>query len=114
MIHAAKRFGISDVALRKTCMKHGIPTPPLGYWAKVAHGKRVVRPPLPALNGGRDHITLALRPKRELPAAAAAALAAAQLREAAGEQDRCSKAAPCCISRCRRRDRTGTAKGETG
>lgn len=86
MIHAAKQFGISDVALRKTCVKHNIPTPPMGYWAKVAHGKRVARPPLPALRAGdRDHINLALRPKRQLPAAASAALAAAQIREAADE-----------------------------
>ncbi|MGE0006417.1 MAG: hypothetical protein AB7S92_12580 [Parvibaculaceae bacterium] len=47
LTHAAKRFGISDVALRKTCVKHNIPTPPLGYWAKVAHGKKGVQPALP-------------------------------------------------------------------
>ncbi|MGE3227282.1 MAG: hypothetical protein AB7I72_24630, partial [Parvibaculaceae bacterium] len=47
LTHAAKRFGISDVALRKTCVKHNIPTPPLGYWAKIAHGKKVSQPALP-------------------------------------------------------------------
>lgn len=30
----AKRYGLSDVGLRKICKKHEIPTPPLGYWAK--------------------------------------------------------------------------------
>jgi hypothetical protein len=86
MIHAAKRFGISDVALRKTCVKHGIPTPPLGYWAKIAHGKRVIRPPLPALRSGhRNDINLRVRPKPELPAAVSVVLAAAQQRAAMPE-----------------------------
>jgi hypothetical protein len=47
MTHVAKYFGMSDVAVRKHCVEHGIPTPPLGYWAKPAHGKTVSRPPLP-------------------------------------------------------------------
>lgn len=42
----AAQFGLSDVAIRKTCVKYGIPTPPLGYWAKLAHGKKVTRPKL--------------------------------------------------------------------
>jgi hypothetical protein len=47
MTHVAKEFGMSDVAVRKHCVKHDIPTPPLGYWAKLAHGKSVKRPALP-------------------------------------------------------------------
>ncbi|MFC6487706.1 hypothetical protein [Nitratireductor sp. GCM10026969] len=43
----AKDFGLSDVALHKICRKHNIPTPPLGYWAKKAHGKPVRSTPLP-------------------------------------------------------------------
>jgi hypothetical protein len=79
MIHAAKRFGISDVALRKTCVKHGIPTPPLGYWAKVAHGKSVMRPPLPALKSGhRNDIDLRVRLRPKLPAEVSVLLAAAR------------------------------------
>ncbi len=46
-IKLAKDFGLSDVALGKICKKHSIPKPPLGYWAKLAHGKAVPRPPLP-------------------------------------------------------------------
>ena len=30
MVKLAKEFGLSDVGLRKTCVKHNIPTPPLG------------------------------------------------------------------------------------
>ena len=43
----AGEFGLSDVALHKICRKHDIPTPPVGYWAKKAHGKRVSVTPLP-------------------------------------------------------------------
>jgi len=47
MTKLAKEFGLSDVALHKICRKHRIPTPPVGYWAKKAHGKRVATTPLP-------------------------------------------------------------------
>lgn len=43
----AKEFGISDVALKKTCTRHNIPTPERGYWAKRAAGKAVKSTPLP-------------------------------------------------------------------
>lgn len=33
------RFGISDVALKKTCARAGIPIPDRGYWAKKDAGK---------------------------------------------------------------------------
>lgn len=45
----AERFCISDVGLAKACRRHRIPRPPRGYWAKVQHGKRVRRKPLPKL-----------------------------------------------------------------
>jgi hypothetical protein len=35
----ATRFGISDVALKKTCARAGIPTPDRGDWAKKEAGK---------------------------------------------------------------------------
>jgi hypothetical protein len=67
--HVAKDFGISDVAIRKICIKHGIPTPPLGYWAKLKHGKKVARQPLPPLKRGQsDTIRLEIKPKKVMPA----------------------------------------------
>ena len=43
----ALRIGLSDVALGKWCKQYGVPKPPLGYWAKLEHGKKVEeRPPL--------------------------------------------------------------------
>lgn len=53
----AKDFGLSDVALHKICRKHGIPTPPVGWWAKKTSGKAVAIAPLPPTeNEGRVRI----------------------------------------------------------
>lgn len=52
MTSLAKEFGISDVALHKTCRKHDIPTPPQGYWAKKQFGKPVTVTPLPVGHPG--------------------------------------------------------------
>lgn len=54
----AQRFNISDVGLRKACQRSHIPLPPAGYWAKVAAGKKVTQPSLPARPPGmRDTVT---------------------------------------------------------
>lgn len=59
MMHLAKEFAISDVALHKICRKHGIPNPPLGWWAKKAAGKKVKQIPLPeAKVGTADRIAI--------------------------------------------------------
>lgn len=42
----AKEFGLSDVALGKTCAAARVPVPPRGYWAAHAAGKPVRRLPL--------------------------------------------------------------------
>jgi hypothetical protein len=42
----APHYGVSDVALRKTCCKLHVPLPPEGHWAKLAAGKQVVTRPL--------------------------------------------------------------------
>ena len=43
----AQRIGLSDVALGKWCKQYGVPKPPLGYWAKLEHGKITAeKPPL--------------------------------------------------------------------
>ncbi|WP_174273711.1 phage tail tape measure protein [Sphingomonas bacterium] len=46
--HVAKEFALSDVAVHKICRKHGIPTPPLGWWTKMQAGKPVKQTPLPS------------------------------------------------------------------
>ena len=45
----AKDFGLTDKGLAKRCKKHRIPTPPVGYWAKVQSGKKVVKAKLPKI-----------------------------------------------------------------
>lgn len=47
MTKLAAEHSLSDVALHKICRKHDVPTPPVGYWAKKAHGKSVKVTPLP-------------------------------------------------------------------
>lgn len=46
MSTVSERYGISDVGLKKICKRMDVPTPPRGYWAKVASGQT---PPIPKL-----------------------------------------------------------------
>lgn len=48
LVKLAKEFGLSDVGLRKTCVRYQVPTPALGYWAKLNFGKPVKKTPLPS------------------------------------------------------------------
>jgi len=48
----AGEFGISGVALGKTCRRMKVPPPPRGYWACVAAGQKPRRTPLPKATGG--------------------------------------------------------------
>lgn len=50
----APRFGVSDVALKKACVRAHVPTPDRGYWAKLEAGKRVVKAALPLRPPGMD------------------------------------------------------------
>jgi len=42
----AKEYGLSDRGIGKLCERHGIPTPPRGYWAQIASGQKIKKPPL--------------------------------------------------------------------
>jgi len=60
----AKEYGISDVALKKVCLKLKVPTPGRGYWRKRACGKPV--PPRPNLTRtGAQSITRIVVRRRE-------------------------------------------------
>lgn len=50
MVQLAKEFGISDVGLAKICKRMEIPRPPVGYWAKISSGKKLLRPALKPLS----------------------------------------------------------------
>lgn len=48
MRSVAEKIGLSDVGLKKAVVKAGLPTPPQGYWNKLAAGKKVgARPEMP-------------------------------------------------------------------
>jgi hypothetical protein len=55
MTKIAAEYGVTGTALKKTCNRHGIPTPERGYWAKLAHGKPVHKAPLPKPVEGRPN-----------------------------------------------------------
>jgi len=42
MTHIAKDFGMSDHGILEHCVKNDIPTPSLGYWAKIARGSEML------------------------------------------------------------------------
>lgn len=46
MSKLAPGFCMSDVGLRKICVRQHIPVPPRGYWQKLARGQKPKRPPL--------------------------------------------------------------------
>ena len=50
LLKVAEDYGVSSVALGKTCRKLSVPVPGRGFWAKLAHGHQgVKKPPLPKL-----------------------------------------------------------------
>lgn len=51
----APKYGISDVALKKVCVKLDVPVPPRGYWAKLEAGKTVRKPPLRKIAPGKSN-----------------------------------------------------------
>ena len=47
LLKVAEEYGVSSVALGKTCRKLSVPVPGRGHWAKLAHGHAgVKKPPL--------------------------------------------------------------------
>jgi hypothetical protein len=51
LLKVAEEYGVSAVALGKTCRKLSVPVPGRGHWAKLAHGKvGTKKPPLPKLD----------------------------------------------------------------
>ena len=55
----SRKMAVSDVWIRKTCVRARIPVPPPRYWAPRAAGKVVGCPPLPQRGlGQNDHVTI--------------------------------------------------------
>lgn len=70
----AKRFGLSDVGLKKLCRRNDIPTPGLGYWAKVEHGKSVTKIPLPSAPARTPEVVIDYREPPDVKRGTKAAL----------------------------------------
>jgi len=47
MTTVTQRYSLSDVGLRKICVKLDVPVPPRGYWARLAAGQVLKKQPLP-------------------------------------------------------------------
>ncbi|MFA6148003.1 MAG: hypothetical protein WC899_07335 [bacterium] len=62
----AKRYGVSGVALAKTCRKLGVPLPPRGHWARIQAGQKIPVPPLPPF-AGKNEIRTSLQIPRTDP-----------------------------------------------
>jgi hypothetical protein len=65
LIKVAEEYGVSAVALGKTCRKLSVPVPGRGHWAKLAHGKQGAKKPgLPKLNEVPVIYRLPVAPKK--------------------------------------------------
>ncbi len=58
----AAEWGLSDRGLGKALARLQVPVPPRGYWARLAAGRRVRRPALPALPKGEAGQVVIVRP----------------------------------------------------
>jgi len=75
----APELGVSDVALRKQCLKHAIPLPDATYWGRLHAGRPIKRKPLGvAPKGVSDRIVIDARAKPPAPEPIEAAIAAAR------------------------------------
>lgn len=75
----APELGISDVALRKQCVKHAIPLPDATYWGRLHAGRPIKRKPLGvAPKGVSDRIVIDARAKPPAPEPIEAAIVVAR------------------------------------
>ncbi len=64
MIKVAGRYGVSDVALKKTCKKLDVPVPGRGYWAKIKAGQKIKKTPLGKHKGNDKIVVMAPTPDK--------------------------------------------------
>ncbi|TKB95739.1 hypothetical protein [Pedobacter cryophilus] len=61
LLSISKRYNISDVGLRKACIRMDIPLPDSGYWSKVRAGKQVEVKPFLDNEKDEDSLSLSIR-----------------------------------------------------
>jgi hypothetical protein len=69
MMTVAAEYGVTGTALKKTCKRHDIPTPPRGYWQQIAHGQTIKQTPLPERPTASGSITITGSSRPLAPAA---------------------------------------------
>ncbi|MCW3107243.1 MAG: hypothetical protein JWQ09_1749 [Segetibacter sp.] len=65
LLSLSKKYDISDVGLRKACMRMNIPLPKAGHWQKLRYGKKSPVKALPKDYTGDEKMILRLRPEGE-------------------------------------------------
>lgn len=65
LLTLSKKYNISDVGLRKICIRLNIPLPRNGHWQKVQYGKKVTKTPLPPAEK-EEVITFGIRDKNSV------------------------------------------------
>lgn len=61
LLAISKKYNISDVGLRKACVRMNIPLPDAGHWNKVKAGQKIKIKPLPQSNSRDQELRLSLR-----------------------------------------------------
>ncbi len=61
LLSLSRRYAISDVGLRKICLRMEVPLPKAGHWQKLRYKKRVELFRLSKKYSGEERVTLALR-----------------------------------------------------
>lgn len=61
LLTLSKKYAISDVGLRKICVKMEIPLPKAGHWQKLKFNKKTNQPKLSANYNGDKEVALSLR-----------------------------------------------------
>lgn len=61
LLTLSRKYAISDVGLRKICVKMEIPLPKAGLWQKLQFNKKTNQPKLPVNYNGDKEVTLSLR-----------------------------------------------------
>lgn len=67
MLKLSKKYAISDVGLRKICIRMEIPLPKAGHWEKLKYKKKVERFKLSDNYSGEENVTLRLRGENDEP-----------------------------------------------
>jgi hypothetical protein len=96
MRDAAAEIGISDVGLKKVCIRHRIPVPPQGYWNKVHAGRAPSKALFREVNDPRINRVEIVGSSYNPPPEVKKALAEAKARESAPD-----KKIEVHLSRCR-------------